>query len=223
MTARSADLVALITEVEASTEGSARQLDKLREALDLALFELDSAPGMRSPAELLDRYEGWKVARAKVGVLEERDLVPPSAWHPLDEEAIELLDLVAPVLGALVGRPMADAKELQHLGLLAALPRRVRVAWQALTAYGMVLPLTDDDADQPGPDWMPVGWPWSDEFVGRYMLIQRNIAGSTPPYWVTFHDSQAAARDYEASEEYAQDWAQEELYDLDGPVGPRAL
>jgi hypothetical protein len=49
----------------------------------------------------------------------------------------------------------------------------------------------------------------------RWLLIERNVGGSTPPHWVTSHESQNAAGHYHTHQEYARDWEIVELIDLD--------
>lgn len=51
----------------------------------------------------------------------------------------------------------------------------------------------------------------------RYMLVESNRRGSSPPNWVTYHDSPDAAADYNVNQEYAEDWEVDAIFDLDRP------
>ena len=48
----------------------------------------------------------------------------------------------------------------------------------------------------------------------RYALVEMNVAGSTPPYWVTTHDTPSDAAAYSINQEYASDWDIVSLTDL---------
>lgn len=64
--------------------------------------------------------------------------------------------------------------------------------------------------------------PFNDEAHGsifdgteRYMLVESNQRGSSPPNWVTYHDWPDDAADYYINQEYAEDWEVEAIFDLD--------
>jgi hypothetical protein len=58
---------------------------------------------------------------------------------------------------------------------------------------------------------------YQDEHVTRrrFMLVERNVGGDTPQHWLTCYDSAQEALDYHDSQEAANDWVVEGLYDLD--------
>lgn len=49
----------------------------------------------------------------------------------------------------------------------------------------------------------------------RYALVEQNVGGSSPPYFVTMHSSPAEAGKYHVEQEYASDWEVDALVDLD--------
>lgn len=53
-----------------------------------------------------------------------------------------------------------------------------------------------------------------EEAPKRYALIEVNVAGSTPPYWITTHDTPSDAAAYSIYQEYASDWGIVSLIDL---------
>lgn len=53
----------------------------------------------------------------------------------------------------------------------------------------------------------------------RFVLVETNVRGSTPPYWVTTHDTTEKAARYSFEQEYASDWAN--LLLLDTTTGQR--
>jgi hypothetical protein len=51
--------------------------------------------------------------------------------------------------------------------------------------------------------------------VERFLLVQRNIGGHPPPFWLTTHASPSAAGSYIAGEEFPEYWETVVLVDLD--------
>lgn len=54
----------------------------------------------------------------------------------------------------------------------------------------------------------------TEEAPKRYALVEMNVGGSTPPYWVTTHDTPSDAANYSINQEYASDWGIVSLTDL---------
>lgn len=48
----------------------------------------------------------------------------------------------------------------------------------------------------------------------RFLLIEKNVGGSTPPYYFTDHESPDHAGSYHVSQEYFGDWEVVTLVDL---------
>lgn len=48
----------------------------------------------------------------------------------------------------------------------------------------------------------------------RYALVEVNVGGSTPPYWITTHDTPSDAAAYSINQEHASDWGIVSLTDL---------
>lgn len=174
-----------------------------------------------SPAELLTRYETWRIDRAKAAILEDKGRCPASLHQGNDDDGCELADQLGELVARLVGRTLADSQDVVQAALLAALPDRSRALVRVAQSYDF--DLLDEEGPEVGwTDGLPSGWPWS-AGLGRYAMVEQNIHGSTPPYYVTLHDSEREAQRYHVTQEYADDWAILEVYDLDGPEGPRAL
>lgn len=92
---------------------------------------------------------------------------------------------------------------------------------ETLGAYDMTL-----TGERPG-GWMvvtddypdPVSGPHTiDPHLWEFMLVERNVRGSNPPHWVTFHDSAEKARAYLIGQEYPDDWDVVELVDRSGKL-----
>lgn len=60
-----------------------------------------------------------------------------------------------------------------------------------------------------------IAWPPDPTTAERWLLVEENVKGSTPPYWLTTHAGPAEAGQYHFTQEYASDWAIVEIIDLD--------
>lgn len=67
-------------------------------------------------------------------------------------------------------------------------------------------------------EYLPDGDAYGDridiENAKRYLLVESNERGSSPPYHLTTHDSPQEAWDYRVTQEYPSDWGLEALIDL---------
>lgn len=55
----------------------------------------------------------------------------------------------------------------------------------------------------------------AEDLVGRYCLVERNVGGSTPAFWVNVDDSVNVLAENHVSQEFARDWEIEWFFDLD--------
>jgi hypothetical protein len=51
--------------------------------------------------------------------------------------------------------------------------------------------------------------------LGRFVLVEKNVGGVSPPSWYTTHDTSAEAGAYHVGQEYRHDWEPVGLWDLD--------
>lgn len=51
--------------------------------------------------------------------------------------------------------------------------------------------------------------------LGRFLLVESNVGGSSPPRWYTTHATPDAAAAYNVNQEYSADWEPLGLWDLD--------
>jgi hypothetical protein len=51
--------------------------------------------------------------------------------------------------------------------------------------------------------------------LDRFLLVQRNLGGAGPSFWLTTHASPFLAGNYIAAQEFPEDWRTEVLLDLD--------